>query len=112
MGYLYYGDSDDPFELPDTLLAHLKVVITTKLRRRESFTLTWKHVDGAAHHRSALWLQEAIPLRFVFSSAEVTEVQPPVLQEFAQMANSANGLTVDMAEWTEPSRAEALPSAA
>ena len=39
MGVLNYGGTDYLFG--DRLLAHLQVVITTKLRRRESFALSW-----------------------------------------------------------------------
>lgn len=31
MGYLYYGNSTEPIEIPDRVLAHLKVVAATKL---------------------------------------------------------------------------------
>ena len=41
MAQLYYGNSADPIEMPDRLLAHVKVVLATKLRRSESFTLSW-----------------------------------------------------------------------
>ncbi|WP_345800464.1 hypothetical protein AAIB33_13425 [Microbacterium sp. AZCO] len=114
MGYLYYGDSRDGIEVPDLLLAHLKVVITTKLRRRESFTLTWRHDLGESHGRSALWLQEAIPLRFVFTRSTPDELQPSVLQEFTHMANSTAGLTVDLRDWMEEKAPaeELVPTAA
>ena len=86
MGHLFYGTSTEPIQIPDRLLAHIKVVVTTKLRRSESFTLSWTHVDGTPG-RSALWLQPAIPLRFVFDSAE---------PEALSSSNSSAGLTVDL----------------
>lgn len=112
MGYLHYGDSGQGIEVPDSLLAHLKVVITTKLRRRESFTLSWRHNPGQPHGRSSLWLQESIPLRFVFVSSAPAELQPSVLQEFTRMANSTAGLTVDLAEWADSAAPVAVASAA
>lgn len=39
MGHLRYGDCSDFFE--DRALIHLQVVIGSKLRRDESFFLTW-----------------------------------------------------------------------
>ncbi|KRB36731.1 hypothetical protein [Microbacterium sp. Root180] len=95
MGQLYYGDTAEPIDIPDRLLAHLKVVITTKLRRAESFTLTWRHHDGDAAGRSSLWLQESIPLRFVFESAEAEQLDAGALQDMAHRASSSSGLTVD-----------------
>ncbi|QIG39536.1 hypothetical protein G5T42_08580 [Microbacterium sp. 4R-513] len=111
MGCLYYGDDEHGIEVPDALLAHLKVVITTKLRRRESFTLTWRHDLAEPRGRSALWLQESIPLRFVFSREEPEQLQPALLQEFSRLANSTAGLTIDMNDWLEIER-QAIPSAA
>jgi hypothetical protein len=112
MGCLYYGHSEHGITVPDALLAHLKVIITTKLRRRESFTLTWRHDIAEPHGRSALWLQEAIPLRFIFDSEECDELQPSVLQDYSRMANSTGGLTVDMNDWLPSARPSAVPVAA
>lgn len=98
MGQLYYGDTGEPIDIPDRLLAHLKVVITTKLRRSESFTLTWRHDDGHPAGRSSLWLQESIPLRFVFESAEAEQLDPAVLQDMAHRASASSGLVVDLGD--------------
>ena len=101
MGYLYYGDNTPPLEIPDRLLAHIKVVITTKLRRRESFTLSCRHESAAPSGRSSLWLQESIPLRFVFDRAEAEELDPFLLREFAEQATMNGGLMIDLNEWVE-----------
>ncbi|MCC4249188.1 MULTISPECIES: DUF7882 family protein [Microbacterium] len=93
MGNLYYGTAPEPIRVPDRLLSHLKVVAATKLRRGESFTISWTHVDGAPG-RSTLWLQPAIPLRFVFDSAEPEQLNPQTLKDMADMANSSAGLSV------------------
>ncbi|CAH0236231.1 hypothetical protein [Microbacterium sp. Bi128] len=93
MGSLYYGTATDPIRIPDRLLSHLKVVTATKLRRSESFTLSWTHVDGSPG-RSTLWLQPAIPLRFVFDSAEPEQLNAQILKDMADMANSSAGLVV------------------
>ncbi|SDO55340.1 hypothetical protein SAMN04487848_1446 [Microbacterium sp. ru370.1] len=95
MGHLFYGTSTEPIRIPDRLLSHLKVVMTTKLRRSESFTLSWTHVDGTPG-RSTLWLQPAIPFRFVFDSAEPETLDAATLKNMADMANSSAGLIVDL----------------
>lgn len=95
MGHLYYGTATESIQIPDRLLSHLKVVVTTKLRRSESFTLSWTHVDGTPG-RSTLWLQPAIPMRFVFESAEPETLNATVLKNMADMANSSAGLVVDL----------------
>jgi len=95
MGHLYYGTSTESIRIPDRLLSHLKVVTTTKLRRSESFTLGWTHVDGTPG-RTTLWVQPAIPMRFVFDSAEPETLNATVLKNMADMANSSAGLVVDL----------------
>ena len=45
MGTIYYGGSAMPIHIEDRTLAHLTVVVATKLRRNESFTLSWPHAD-------------------------------------------------------------------
>lgn len=95
MGHLFYGTSTESIQVPDRLLSHIKVVATTKLRRGESFTLSWAHVDGTPG-RSTVWLQPAIPLRFVFDSAEPESLSSTALKNMADMANSSAGLTVDL----------------
>ena len=97
MGYLYYGNADRPIEIPDRLLAHIKVVTATKLRRGESFTMSWRHPADVPGGRSTLWLQPAIPLRFVFTTAEPEMLNPAFLKDLANAAISAGGLTVDLA---------------
>jgi len=96
MGHLFYGSSERPILIPDRVLAHIKVVIATKLRRGESFTMSWRHPDGEAAGRSTIWLQPSIPLRFVFSSAEPEMLDPALLKEYANAANSSSGLTIDI----------------
>jgi hypothetical protein len=105
MGQLFYGGSQAPIEIPDRMLAHLKVVAATKLRRGESFTLSWQHPSDTPQGRSTIWVHPAIELRFVFASAEVERLDSAILQRFANQAGSAAGLIVDLDEALgEPAR--------
>ena len=74
MGTIYYGGSATPIHIEDRALAHLKVVISTKLRRDESFTVSWRHPEDQARGRSTLWVHPSIPLRFVFENPEPDEL--------------------------------------
>lgn len=94
MGTLYYEGSVTPIHIDDRALAHLKVVIATKLRRSESFTLTWHHPDDQAHRRSTIWLHPSIPLRFVFENPEPVRLNQRWLHELAGSANSTAGITL------------------
>ncbi|WP_150953057.1 hypothetical protein [Microbacterium testaceum] len=98
MGSLFYGSSPSPIRIPDRVLAHVKVVIATKLRRGESFTVSWRHPSGEPVGRSTLWIQPSIPLRFVFGSAEPEVLDPALLQMLATSANSSGGLILDLDE--------------
>lgn len=94
MGALYYGDAQDPIQIEDRALAHLKVVIATKLRRNESFTLSWRHPEGDTPGRSTLWLHPSIPLRFVFQEPETPELSRNWIEDLAHSANSSGGITL------------------
>ena len=95
MGHMYYGNDPDPILMPDRVLAHLKVVIATKLRRQESFTISWRHAAGEVGGRSTLWMHPAIPIRFVFDAAQPEALDHDLLQRLATEAGSTSGLMVD-----------------
>ena len=94
MGTIYYGGSATPIHIDDRALAHLKVVIATKLRRSESFTVTWRHPEDQPRGRSTIWLHPSIPLRFVFDDPEPTELSREWIEELASSANSSGGITL------------------
>lgn len=96
MGYLFYGAQQSPIEVPDLLLSHVKVVIATKLRRNESFMMSWAHPDGSG--RSSIWVQPSIPMRFVFESVEAPELDRSLLASLAVAANSNSGLILRLSE--------------
>ena len=97
MAYLFYGTETRPVEMPDRVLAHVKVVVATKLRRGESFMLTWTHATDLGP--TSIWLQPSIPLRFVFDSADLVSLDLDYLQALARAANSGRGLIL---HWEEP----------
>ncbi|WP_102191581.1 hypothetical protein [Microbacterium aurantiacum] len=94
MGMLYYGGTADPVQIEDRALAHLKVVIATKLRRNESFTLSWSHPSGHTPGRSTIWLHPSIPLRFVFDEPEPPPLSAELIQAMANSANSTGGIAL------------------
>jgi hypothetical protein len=94
VGTIYYGSSAVPIHIEDRALAHLKVVIATKLRRSESFTLSWRHPDDQPRGRSTIWLHPSIPLRFVFDEPEPPELSREWLEELASSANSSGGISL------------------
>ena len=102
MGVIYYGGTAMPIQVEDRALAHLKVVIAGKLRRGESFTLSWRHPDDQPRGRSTIWLHPSIPLRFVFDEPEPPELSREWLEELAQTANSSGGIMLVSEHIAEP----------
>lgn len=92
MGTIYYGGSDTAIHIDDRALAHLKVVIATKLRRGESFTLSWQHPEDEERGRSTIWLHPSIPLRFVFDDPEAPELSREWIHDLANSANTSGGI--------------------
>lgn len=92
MGTLQYGAGGDPIHIEDRALAHLKVVIATKLRRNESFSLSWHHAAGDGAGRSTIWLHPSIPLRFTFDAPEAPDLNMKWIEQLMHSANSSGGI--------------------
>ncbi|MDT3329876.1 MULTISPECIES: DUF7882 family protein [Microbacterium] len=103
MGLIYYGGSAMPIRIEDRALAHLKVVVATKLRRSESFTVSWQHPDDSPRGRTTIWLHPAIPLRFVFDHAEPPTLNREWIEELAASANSSGGIQLPARMFDEDS---------
>ncbi|KJQ56002.1 DUF7882 family protein [Microbacterium sp. SA39] len=92
MGTISYDSTSGPIHIDDRALAHLKVVIATKLRRNESFTLSWRHPEGEPVGRSTIWLHPSIPLRFTFDEPEAPELNAQWIERLMQSVNSTGGI--------------------
>jgi len=94
MGKLIYGASVREILFEDRTLAHLKVAIVNKLRRSESFTLSWDHGLENGSGRSTIWLHESIPLQFVFEGNRRPKLNRTWIEHLMMTANSIGGLQV------------------
>ena len=63
MGSLLYGKPGSEISFGERALIHLWVVITAKLRRRESFLCTWTDYPDLASGRSSIWLDPGNVIR-------------------------------------------------
>ena len=90
MGTLFYAGEAIPMD--DRTLAHLKVAVVTKLRRGESFTLSWAHPDGDPAGRTTIWMHETIPLRFEFLEPEAPALHREWIEEILRSANTTGGI--------------------
>lgn len=100
MGTMYYGGPGTAIEIEDRALAHLKIVISTKLRRGESFTVSWVHPEDQPGGRTTIWLHPSIPLRFVFEDSESPELSRAWIEDLANSAHSSGGISM-VAEYFE-----------
>jgi len=94
VGKLIYGSQDAEFEFEDRLLAHLRVVIVTKLRRRESFTFTWDFPTSNGSGRMSLWMDASIPLQFRFYGGREPALNRVWIESLSGIAASTAGLVV------------------
>lgn len=91
MGSLSYGGAEYLFE--DRLLQHLQIVITTKLRRRESFALTWVPAVESGT-REAIWIDNGFPLRFRYDDTTAPSINRVWLEQLMDGTHRPTGLTL------------------
>jgi hypothetical protein len=94
MGRLEYNSARPPIEVDDELLAHIKIVISTKLRRQESFMMTWP--TGTEHSgRLTVWMHPSIPLVIEFDSESAIAIDPKRVERMVSKLNSRGELILD-----------------
>lgn len=92
MGKLIYNDTVR-VDIEDRALAHLQLVITTKLRRGESFTFTWTDTAKHGYGRTTVWIHPHASLVFKFHGSREPALNRTWLESLSQVANSSAGLT-------------------
>ncbi|MDQ1546874.1 MAG: hypothetical protein QOH69_1778 [Actinomycetota bacterium] len=94
MGRLIYGPTGTQVDIEDRTLAHLKVVILTKLRRGEGFAFSWERGTARGGGRDTMWLNPAIGLEFQFDGGREASLNKVWLDELMASANSGGGLHI------------------
>lgn len=92
MGTLKYDGTTVDFE--DRVLAHLEMVIVQKLRRQESFLMSWREPEALGDGRTGVWIHDAAMLTFHFSTNDNPGIDREWLQTLMDSANSVMGLFV------------------
>lgn len=114
MGRLVYADQSS-FDIDDRTLSHLKLAVSAKLRRGESFTLNWVVPAQNGSGRVALWLSASIPLQFQFSASVPDPVNRTWLEALMTSAWGGEGMTLmpeeDASEYLARSRSASRSSA-
>ena len=104
MGTLLYGNAGIVITFDDRALMHLQIVISTKLRRRESFVFTWTDSADEGSGRSAIWLDPTSTLYYRYFGSRTPSINREWVEALMLSANSAGGLifTAEPAPLTPP----------
>jgi hypothetical protein len=100
MGTFHYSENYEA-DFDDRVLAHLQIVIGTKLRRGEAFYLSWRDDTRIGNGRTSLWLHPSIPLRYKYYGGKMPRINPAWIHDLTVSANSSSGLQL-VAEPTPP----------
>ena len=92
MGTLLYGHSGVEVEFEDRALMHLQIVITVKLRRRESFVFSWTDAADAGDGRGSIWLDPSSTLYYRYASSRMPAINREWIDALMISANSGSGL--------------------
>jgi hypothetical protein len=92
MGRLAFGS--ETVTLDDRLLAHLEVVMVTKLRRREPFILTWTVDPSLGSGRVSRWVGVSTSWDIRYQSRSSGPLNPAWIERLMATANSPGGLRI------------------
>jgi hypothetical protein len=101
LGTLHYGASRTSIRIDDRALAHLQVVITTKLRRNEGFMIQWDRPKESGSGRGGFWIHPNCDLTYEFDGSREAALDHEELDRM-MVAASANGglrITAEMRGW-------------
>jgi hypothetical protein len=76
----------------DRVLAHLQIAIGAKLRRNESFFLSWRDDAESGSGRSSIWLDSAIPLYFRYFGGRTPEINREWITILMDSSHSPGGM--------------------
>jgi hypothetical protein len=104
MGTFIYGTPSIAVEFDDRVLAHLKVVILSKVRRGESLLFSWEFTAAAGSGHSSIWINPSIPLQFNFRGSREPRLNRAWVEELVRLSNTPGGLRVtpEPADPSEP----------
>ncbi|MBF4461362.1 MULTISPECIES: hypothetical protein [unclassified Rathayibacter] len=94
MGRLIYGPQSLEIDFEDRLLAHLKVAMFAKMRRNESFSLSWSEPETSGYGRSSVWVHPTTPLHFRFYGSKRPSLNRAWIEQFIAGANNTGEMTV------------------
>jgi hypothetical protein len=97
LGTLFYGAARLPIRIEDRLLAHLKAVITAKMRRGEGFLISWSDSAEVGHGRSSVWVHPTSDLHYKFEGGTPPKLDPSLLEQLNVESIQARGIELEEA---------------
>lgn len=91
MGFFMYSNVAE-YEVEDRALAHLKLAIGFKLRRQESFFVSWTKSVEKGSGRMSVWVAPSIPIAFRFAGSRPPEINPMWVESLKQLSQTPRGL--------------------
>ncbi|HMF60041.1 MAG TPA: hypothetical protein VK595_06705 [Vicinamibacterales bacterium] len=98
IGTLYYGSGRLPIKIDDRVLSHIKMVIASKLRRREAFLLSWPEPEETGGGRTSVWIHPHADLGFRFDGGRSPELDTDLLDRLAVEASTSRGILINEAQ--------------
>lgn len=95
MGTFYYGAARTALRIDDRVLAHLKVVAVSKLRRREPFMVSWTESQGNGGGRGSIWIHPDIDLVYRFDGSRPAELDKSLLEQMSNEALAPTGIQLE-----------------
>lgn len=80
--------------IDDRVLSHVQIVVVQKLRRGESFLMSWRDSDTVGDGRSSIWLNDSIPLYFKFAGGHTPLINRDWIEQLSKSADSSKGLVI------------------
>jgi len=94
MGTLFYGSARTPISIDDRLLAHVKVVVTSKLRRNEAFLVSWDEPPENGSGRGSVFIHPTCDLIYRFDGSRPAALDQELLESMAAESMSSRGLVI------------------
>ncbi|MEO6532582.1 MAG: hypothetical protein ABIO06_03295 [Pseudolysinimonas sp.] len=94
MGTLFYGSDRIPIRIEDHLLAHLRAVVTAKMRRGEGFLLSWTDSISIGDGRSSMWIAAGCDLHYKFDDSDPVKLDSALLEELNIESIQARGIEI------------------
>jgi len=92
VGTLFYGAGRLPIRIDDRILAHVKAVVTAKIRRGEGFLISWTDSAEVGDGRSSVWVHPQCDMHYKFDSGTPPKLDPALLEQLNIASIQARGI--------------------